>query len=147
MRAIATLAFLGGALFGQDLLIRNATVHPVSSPKVENASILVLGGKIEEIGPKVVAPKALKNIKVIDAKGQHVYPGMIDSATELGLSEIASIRESIDVGEIGDFNPQVRALIGINPGSEHLPVVRANGITSAIVLPASSGGAARRAED
>jgi imidazolonepropionase-like amidohydrolase len=143
MRKLGLLISLGAALMAQDLLIRNATVHTVSGPTLDNVSILVLGGKIEEIGPKVTAPKTAKNLKIIEAKGQHVFPGMIDSATELGLSEIDSIRESIDVGEIGDFNPQVRALVAVNPGSEHLEVVRANGITSAVVLPASGAGGGR----
>ena len=47
---------------------------------------------------KIVAPKG---IKVIEAKGLRVYPGMIDSGTDLGLSEIAAVRETVDTGEIG----------------------------------------------
>jgi imidazolonepropionase-like amidohydrolase len=123
----------------QDLLIRFATVHPVSGPDAENASVLVLDGRIVEIGVKIVPPKG-KNIRIVDAKGLHVYPGMIDSGAQVGLAEIASVTESNDVGEIGDFNPQLRALIAINPESEHIPVTRANGITAAAVFPAQSGG-------
>ena len=141
MRNLAALVVSFGAVAcAEDFIIKNATVHPVSGPKLDGASILVVDGKIAEIGPKVTPPKGAKNLKQIDAKGQQVYPGMIDSATELGMSEISSIRESVDVGEIGEFNPQLRALVAINPGSEHIPVVRANGITSVIVVPAGSGG-------
>jgi imidazolonepropionase-like amidohydrolase len=75
----------------------------------------------------------------VEAKGLHLYPGMIDSGTLVGISEIASVSESSDVGEVGDFNPQLRALIAVNPESEHIPVTRANGITSVAVLPAQSG--------
>ena len=69
----------------------------------------------------------------------HVYPGMIDSATEMGLSEISSVRETVDTGELGKFNPQLRAEIAINPASEHIPVTRANGITTVITLAHGSG--------
>jgi len=140
MRAL--LLFACSVLSAEDLLIRNAIVHPVSGPKIDNASILVIDGKIADVGAKIAPPKNAKNLKTIDAKGQHVYPGMIDSATEIGLSEISAVRETVDVGELGEFNPQLRALIAINPSSEHIPVVRANGITSAITLPMStrSGG-------
>ncbi len=40
-----------------------------------------------------------------------------------------------DVQELGKFNPQLRASIAVNPESEHIPVTRANGITSVLALP------------
>ncbi len=124
-------------------MIRGATVHPVASAEMQNGSILVRDGKIVGVGRNLAVPKG---IRVIEAKGMHVYPGMINSATELGLSEISSIRESVDTGEIGEFNPQLHSEIAINPSSEHIPVTRVNGITSAIALPMSmsGGGGGRR---
>ena len=118
-------------------LIRGATVHPVASAEIQNGSVLVRDGKIVGVGRNLAAPKGMR---IIEGKGLHVYPGMIDSATEMGLSEIGSIRESVDVGEIGKFDPQLRAEIAINPASEHIPVTRANGITTVIALPMSAGG-------
>ena len=113
-------------------LIRDVALHPVSGPDVPVTSVLVRDGLIAEIAPKIAAPKGMK---VIEGKGLHLFPGMIDSATTLGLAEIGAVRETSDVAEIGDFNPQLRALIAVNPSSEHIPVARANGITSAIALP------------
>jgi imidazolonepropionase-like amidohydrolase len=118
-------------------LIRGATIHPVASAEIQNGSVLVRDGKIVGIGRNLAAPKGTR---IVEGKGLHVYPGMIDSATEMGLSEISSIRESVDVGEIGKFDPQLRAEIAINPASEHIPVTRANGITTVIALPMSAGG-------
>ena len=90
-----------------------------------------------DIGAKIAAPKGAT---VLDGKGLRVYPGWIDSATQLGLEEIESIRETNDTGELGDFDPQLKALSAVNPDSEHFGVVRVNGITSAIALPEGSGG-------
>ncbi len=119
-------------------LLRNVAIHPVAGPDLPNGSILVEDGRIVDVGVRVAAPR---DIRIIDGKGLHAYPGLIDSATEIGLSEIGSIRETNDVGELGQFNPQLRALIAVNPESEHIPVTRANGITSVITLPgAISGG-------
>jgi len=134
----AGLLFAGMSFAGTDdtFLIRGVTVHPVTSAVVDNTSVLVKDGKIAEIGVKIVAPKGMK---VIEGKGLHVFPGMIDSGTTLGLSEISSIRESVDTGELGVFNPQLRAEIAVNAASEHFPVVRANGITTVITLPAGGG--------
>jgi len=142
MRTIRCLVFAALCLAARagennSFLLRNATVHPVSGPAIANASILVVDGKVAEIGPKI-APKG--KIRIVEARGLHVYPGMIDSGSPVGLAEIASVRETVDTGEIGDFNPQLRALIAVNPSSEHIPVVRANGITSVLVTPGTTGG-------
>ncbi len=134
--AILTLAALA-PMAAESVVIRNAHVVPVAGPEMDGASIVIVDGKITEVGKSAAGPKGAK---VIDAKGLRVYPGMIDSATEAGLSEISSVRETNDTGELGDFNPQLRALIAVNPASEHIPVIRANGITTAISLPFVGGG-------
>ncbi len=115
--------------------LRGATIHTVSGADIPNGSILVRDGKIIGVGQKLAAPK---DIRIVDAKGLHVYPGMIDSATQIGLSEIGAVRETSDAVEIGNFNPELRAAIAVNPSSEHIPVARANGITTVISLPDGS---------
>jgi imidazolonepropionase-like amidohydrolase len=141
MRSLVPFIAALPLLAADALVIRNVTVHPVSGPEMAGASIAIAGGRITEVGAKIAAPKGAK---VIDGRGLHVYPGLIDSATELGLSEISSVRETNDTGELGEFNPQLRAISAVNPASEHIPVIRANGITSAISLPyISSGGGGR----
>jgi len=129
-------AIAAGGASNDSVLIRGADIYPVSSEPVKAASILVLDGKISEIGLKVVAPKG---VRVLDGKGLRVYPGMIDSGTNLGLSEIELIRETVDTGELGEFMPQLRALASVNPDSEHFAVVRIAGITSAMTFPAGAG--------
>lgn len=113
-------------------LIHGATIHPVSSPEISNGDVLVRDGKIVGIGSKL---SAQKGVRIIEGKGLHLYPGMIDSATQVGLSEINAVRETSDITELGNFNPQLRAAIAVNPTSEHIPVTRVNGITSVITMP------------
>lgn len=132
----ALLAASGPAVAAENsLLIRGATVHPISAPEIRDGMILIKDGLIAEVGPRIAAPRG---VRVIEAKGLHVYPGLIDSGTQLGLVEISSVRETVDTTEIGDFNPQLRAIIAVHPASEHIPVTRANGITTAVTAP--SGG-------
>ncbi len=132
---IAKFLLVTVPLIAQDsFILRNVTIHPVTSADIVGGSIVVANGKIVELGAKVTASKS---IKVIDGKGLHVYPGMINCATQMGLSEVTSVRESNDTNEIGEFLPQVRAVVAVNPDSEHIPVTRVNGITSSLVLPAS----------
>jgi len=119
-------------------LLKNVTVHPVSGPKLDDASVLVVDGRIVEVGTKIAAPKT--KVKVVEGKGLHVWPGMINSGSTVGMSEIGSIRESNDTGELGMFDPQLRPIVAMNPESEHIAVVRANGITMTALLPAVPGG-------
>ena len=79
------------AASNDSFLIRGATVHPVSGPQLDNASVLVLDGKIAAVGTNAVAPKSPK-VRVIEGKGLHVYPGMIDSGSPMGGSAEVSDR-------------------------------------------------------
>ena len=60
---------------------------------------------------------------------------MIDAGTVLGLVEIDSAKETADFREGGDFQPDLRASIGINPDSELIPVTRTNGVTTVVTRP------------
>jgi imidazolonepropionase-like amidohydrolase len=122
------------------VFIKGVDVYPVTGPEMKGVSVLVQDGKIADIGAKVVAPKGMK---IVDGKGLRLYPGMIDSNTELGLSEIGAERVTVDTGELGEFMPQLKALSAVNPDSEHFGVVRANGITSVMTFPAAGGRGGR----
>jgi imidazolonepropionase-like amidohydrolase len=117
---------------GDSFLLRGGTIHTLSGAQIDNGSVLVRNGKIIGVGKDVPAPK---DVKIIDAKGLHVYPGMFDAATEIGLVEVNAVRETLDTTEIGRFNPQLVSLTAVNPSSEHIPVTRANGITTVATLP------------
>ena len=41
--------------------------------------------------------------------GKHVYPGLIDSWSEMGLYEIGAVDMTTDTNEEGPINPNVRA--------------------------------------
>src|SRR4051794_4392257 len=103
MRALLLLLLLLLKPLGAEtLLLRNANIHPVTSATITGGSVLIENGKIADVGQKLVAPKGAR---VIDLKGLDVYPGMIDSATELGLTEIFSVKETTDTTELGPFKP------------------------------------------
>lgn len=112
------------------LLVRNVTLHPVSGPVLTNASILVRHGRIAALG--IVNDTA---DETIDGTGLYLFPGLIAAATVLGLQEIDAVRATRDTTEVGDYTPDVKAWIAVNPDSELIPVARANGITHAQVIP------------
>ena len=137
MRFLATLFVSTIALSAETIVIRNVDVYPVTGPEIKGVSVVLQDGKIADIGAKVTPAKGAR---IIEGKGLRVYPGMIDSGTELGLSEVSAVRETVDTGELGEFMPQLRALSAVNPESEHFGVVRVNGITSVMTFPSSGGG-------
>ena len=100
--------------------IKGGTVVNPGGQRLANTNILVRNNRIVEIGPSASAADA----KVIDATGKFIYPGMIDANTGLGLSEIGSIQTMSFRSELGDFNPHIRALVGLNVESELLGVTR-----------------------
>ncbi|MEO7457157.1 MAG: amidohydrolase family protein [Gemmatimonadaceae bacterium] len=117
-------------------VIKNAHVFPVSGPDIVGGSVVISGGKIQAVGATVTVPPGAQ---VIDGTGLNVYPGMMDAGTSLGLSEIPQgAASTVDVAEIGSFNPNAQAIYGINPHSAHVGVARVVGITNVISRP--SGG-------
>lgn len=115
--------------------IRNATLVPVVGPRVSGGTIVLRGGRIEAVGAQVTPPA---DAQVIDGTGLFVYPGLFDCGTTLGLIEIGSVPGGNDQQELGDFNPHDDALTAVNPSSELIPTVRANGVTT--VITAAGGG-------
>jgi imidazolonepropionase-like amidohydrolase len=116
-------------------VIRNATVVPVTAPRIERGTVIIRGARIAAVGRDLPVPAGAT---VVDATGLFVYPGLIDSHTQLGLTEIGSVPGGNDLRELGDFNPHNLSLSAVNPHSEIIPTVRVNGITTAIT--AAEGG-------
>ena len=67
--------------------IRGAKVVPVSSAPTESATVVVSRGVITAVGSDVsIPPEAW----VIDGRGLVVYPGFIDSLTDVGIAPVAA---------------------------------------------------------
>ncbi|HKD04284.1 MAG TPA: amidohydrolase family protein [Bryobacteraceae bacterium] len=133
----AELALIAGALSAQTpplsgtFFLRGGSIHTISGPVIENGSILVRDGKIVGLGKNLSAPEG---VPVIDIQGEQVYPGMIDSASTIGL-EKSTEQGAPDSRESGLFNPQLDPAAVVNPANEQIPASRGNGVTSAMEVP------------
>src|SRR5271165_1414901 len=116
--------------------ITHAKIFTVSGAPIEDGTLLMKDGKIAAIGPDVSIPA---DARIIDGHGLQIYPGLFDSVTQMGLSEISAVRATVDTTETGEFNPDVVAATAVLPSSAHIPVVRASGITEVLAVPASGG--------
>ncbi|MFP3948697.1 MAG: amidohydrolase family protein, partial [Longimicrobiales bacterium] len=119
-------------LEGRSFTLVGATVHPIASPPVEDGVVVVRNGMITAVGPRsrVQVPG---DFPVVDLSGRHVYPGMIDGLTILGLWEFGQSPNATDLSDTGVFNPHLRAVSAVQMDEPGIGVARANGITAAFV--------------
>ncbi|MGH9898358.1 MAG: hypothetical protein ACRD4L_05860, partial [Pyrinomonadaceae bacterium] len=116
-------------------VIRNARIVTVSGPVIDNGVVVIRDGKIDSVGANTNVTNVPSGAQEIDARGLVVYPGMIDLGTSIGLNEIGSVGATVDSNEIGEFNPNARVAVALNPYSSHIRVTRFNGVTNALSLP------------
>jgi imidazolonepropionase-like amidohydrolase len=113
--------------------IRGGHIVTVSGAEIPNGTVVISGGKITAVGANVQVPP---NAQVIDASGLMVYPGMIETGSSVGLSEIGQgAVATVDIQEVGSFNPNAQAFYGIDPHSAHVGVARVVGITTVVSRP------------
>ncbi|HEU5460418.1 MAG TPA: amidohydrolase family protein [Pyrinomonadaceae bacterium] len=113
--------------------IRNARIVTVSGADIENGTVVIRDGKIDAVGANVTVPAGAQ---MIDGTGLSVYPGMIDAGTNMGLVEVPQgANGTVDTSEVGDLNPNAKAITAVNPHSAHVAVTRVEGITSTLSAP------------
>jgi len=119
---------------GDTFALVGGTVHPVSGPAIEEGTVVVRDGRIVAVGAseRVEVPGDARRI---DVSGRHVYPGLIDPHTSLGLVEIGAVTASRDDRTVGDYNPHLTTRAGIDPHSVPIPVARAAGVTGVLSAP------------
>lgn len=123
-----------GAPQNQPVALTGCTVFPVSGPKIEDGVVVFDKGRIVAVGAKgsVRIPAGAKRV---DCQGKHVYPGLFESHSQLGLTEVSAVRATDDRSEAGRIKPNVKANVAVNPDSELIPVTRANGVLLALTEP------------
>ena len=112
--------------------LTNAQIVQAPGDTIDTGTVVIRDESIAAVGPDVSAPD---DARAIDCDGLTIYPGLIDSGTQLGLQEVGSLSESIDHNEIGDLTSSMEALRAVNPNSVSIPVTRVHGITTVLTEP------------
>jgi imidazolonepropionase-like amidohydrolase len=115
------------------VVLKGATIHTVTKGVIQNGTIVLDKGKIAAIGGAEV--QAPRGAKIVDVTGKHIYPGLIDAYSTVGLTEIGAVDVSNDIRESGDFNPNIRAEIAVNAESRHIGTTRSAGVLVAFSTP------------
>ena len=116
----------------EPIALTGATIHTVTAGVIENGTILFENGVITAVGADIEVPDGAR---VVDVSGKHIYPGLIDAYSTVGISEIGAVDVSSDVNELGDFNPNVRAAVAVNAESRHIGTTRTAGVLVTLTTP------------
>ena len=117
--------------------LKGGKLLTVTHGTIENGVIVMQGGKITAIGAagSVNVPG---DANIIDTTGMTIYPGLIDSETNLGLTEISAENMTHDLVELSDeIMPHMHTAEAFHAESALIPVARLNGITNAVIAPES----------
>jgi imidazolonepropionase-like amidohydrolase len=130
----AAAIMFSGLANAQTIAITGGKVYPVSGAPIENGTVLIRDGKIVAVGSNISVPGDAQRI---DATGKWVTPGLINSATEIGLVEIGAVRESRDDAARGKDNIAAAFTVweGLNTTSVMIAPARRDGVTNVVVLP------------
>jgi hypothetical protein len=125
------LSLASANLAAATLFINDATVHPVSSPVLQKADIIITNGRIADVGQRLTAPEGAK---VVEAYGRPVTPAFFAGITALGLEEISAEISSVDqslqldpVLQTVSMHPEFDVVPAYNPHSSSIPVTRIEG--------------------
>lgn len=117
------------------IALMGATIHIGNGRVIENGLITFDKGVITNVGDASTVRLNTNEMDVISLAGKHIYPGLISPASLVGLQEVAAVRATVDSREIGELNPNVRALIAYDTDSEVIPTIRNNGILLTQAMP------------
>ncbi len=119
------------------MVIRGATVLPVSGVPIPGGSVAFRNGVVTDVGAEVVADS---DALVIDGVGRYVLPGIVDVHSHLGVSPWPWVPGNSDVNEDGGdpLTPQLRVMDGFDSSDPALRWVAAGGVSTIMVLPGSA---------
>ncbi len=117
------------------IALKGGRLLTITHGVIENGVIVMQGGKITAVGP-AGSTSVPSGAQEVDASGMTIYPGLIDSETNLGLTEISQEQSTNDLIELSDeIMPHMHTADAFHAESVLIPVARLNGITNAIVAP------------
>jgi imidazolonepropionase-like amidohydrolase len=118
-------------------VLKGGKLLTITHGTIENGALVIADGKIAAVGA-AASVKVPANAQVIDVSGMTLYPGLIDSESNLGLTEISAERMTNDLVETSDeIMPHMHTWEAFHAETELIPVARANGVLNAIVAPDS----------
>ena len=117
------------------VIIRNATILTGTGERLDDADVLLQGGRVNAIGRDLDAPP---EATVVDGRGKWLTPGIIDVHSHLGVYASPGVSAHEDGNEMSDpVTPNVWAEHALWPQDPGFAAALAGGVTAMQVLPGS----------
>lgn len=117
------------------LLVKNGMLHTMSEQGTFEGDILIEEGKIVAVDKRI---DVSDDVKIIDASGKHVLPGLIDAHSHLGLFNFNQEVSIDDANEMTKANtPAVDARFGVDIDVPEFQAAVEHGITTLLLTPGS----------
>jgi imidazolonepropionase-like amidohydrolase len=118
------------------ILLKNATLYPITSAPLKNGDVLIENGKIIKVGKNLQTDST---VKIIECDQLYLLPGFIDVHTHLGLYDEGTGWAGNDANETAEaMTPHIRAIDGVYPLDPAFTDAIKSGITTAHVMPGSA---------
>jgi imidazolonepropionase-like amidohydrolase len=133
----AAAALLPTPAVAQTIAITGGTVAlGDGSEPIQGGTVVIRGGRVVAAGPGVAVPAGAQ---VVDATGKWVTPGIIAGFSRVGLLEVDAVDGSNDTQAANaPFSAAIDVVPGINPRAAAVAVSRSDGVTRAVVAPATA---------
>ncbi len=124
---LAGVMMLWAGAQSQDLALKGGTILTITNGTIENGTVVIQDGKITAVGRDIRIPAG---IKVIDATGRFVLPGLIDSHSHIALSDINEATDPV--------TPQIWMYEGLEPDSPQILTTLGGGVTTVKTMHGSA---------
>jgi imidazolonepropionase-like amidohydrolase len=134
----AALLAIAAPAAAQNVAITNAKlVIGDGSAPIDGGTVIIRDGKVVAAGQGVAVPAGMR---VIDAGGKYVSPGIFAGFTRMGIVEVDGVEQTNDAGASGSpFHAALDVTPAVNPKSSPIAINRAEGVTRAVVAPDNNG--------
>jgi imidazolonepropionase-like amidohydrolase len=127
LSTLAVMIVLAASSMAQDLAIKGATVLTITQGTIENGAVVIRNGKIAAVGRDITIPA---DVRVIDATGKYLMPGLIDSHTHIALSDVNEATDPV--------TPQVWMKDALVPEHDAIRTTLAGGVTTVKTMHGSA---------
>lgn len=137
---LCVLGFAGMPVLAETIAIVGAKLYTVTAESpVENGTVVMRDGRIVAAGASVEVPADARRI---DGRGRSVTPAFVNSATQLGLTEVSSVDSTNDHAvSTGFLGAAFDVQYALNPRSLLVRQAEADGLGRAVTYPSASSGA------
>ena len=127
-------SFILFSLLSNPTVLLDVTIHHPDGRIQKDTNLVFDAKQIISIGEDI--PK-LRGLTKIDAKGQILIPGLVESVSQLGLTEVGMVDSSNDYSVESEAisRPLFDPSYAFNPLSTRIPINRRGGVTHIVVAP------------